>query len=744
MNWRIFFLIIIFVSTEIFAQNTRWEDHFSYRSVTGIIQVDDMLYCTSSHAIFSYDLRYNEVKKLSKANRLNAIQPTSLAYNPEFDYLLVGYQSGELDLLGERSYNFIEIPLDDYAGNKQINHLYTESHWMIISAAYGVSLFDLERREFAETAFFRQGGEYFTANESVIFNNTIFTASDRGIYSHEINDLIPNFNNWENATSIPNSPVLHIEKFNNQLLASNAGNIYYYQNGNWHYLRYFGNITDINANGNFVSITTSNKIFVLDSNLNVIYEINVNSPVQAGIFANNEAYVGSSDKGLIRMSSQESIFPDGPYSNSSFGVTAMQGHIWSAPGGILSYNLPALNIDGFSHFNGISWTHIPYQEMENVRDITQITPNPNNLSQVYATSWHEGFSIYEVVDDIPVAKIDHTNSSILENNLYGNPFLRFGGSAFDESGNLYITQTFVSPQFYNYLHKRTPSGTWTSYSLENYNQGAPTVLEPVIDNQGFVWIGSARGSGVVITNMNETYQILYGESMGDLPSSNVYAVAIDRSGTAWIGTQLGLRIKRNPIREFQSGNLDTEPIVIVQDGIPEALLTDVAVQTIAVDGSNRKWIGTDGAGAFYVSENGRETIFHFTEDNSPLPANTIYDISVDNSTGIVYFATEGGLVSYKGDAKETGDGFGEIVAYPNPVRPDYQGPITIKGLARNADVRITDVVGNLIYKGRASGGIIQWDGTNLKGQKVASGVYIALMINADGTETANTKIAIIR
>ena len=726
------------------AQNTRWEDHFSYRSVTGINQVGNMLYCTSSHALFSYDLQFNEVKKISKTNRLNATQPTSLTYNPDYDYLLVGYESGELDILGERSYNFIEIPLDDYQGNKRINHLYSEGNWMIISAAYGVSIFDLERREFAETAFFRQSGDYFTANESVIFNNRIYAASDRGIYSHEINDLIPNFNNWEITNVVPNTPVLHIEKFQDKMLASNAGNIYVFQNGNWNYLRNFGTITDLNANENHISITTTNKIFVLDSNLNSIYEISVDNPVQTGIFVNNEVFVGTADKGLMRMSTLEAIYPDGPISNSSFGVTAMQGQVWSAPGGILNYNLPVLNTDGFSHYNGNSWVHIPNNQMNNVRDITQITVNPNDLSQVFATSWNEYWGIFEVVDDVPVLEINHTNSSIIENNLYGYPFLRFGGTAFDESGNLFVTQTFVTPQFHNYLHKRTPGGTWTSYNLENYNQGAPTVLKPVVDKQGFVWVGSARGSGIVVTNMDETYQLLYGEGQGDLPSPNVYAVSIDRNGNAWIGTQLGLRIKNNPIREFRSGNIDTQPIVIIQDGIPEALLTDIAVKSIAVDGSNRKWIGTEGAGVFYVDENGRETVFHFTEDNSPLPSNNIYEISVDNSTGIVYFATEGGLVSYKGDAKETGDGFGEIVAYPNPVRPDYFGPITIKGLARNADVKITDVVGNLIYKGRASGGIIQWDGTNLKGQKVASGIYLALMINADGTETANTKIAIIR
>lgn len=745
MSFRLFFFFLLTnISISLLAQNMRWEDHFSYKSVAEITQVGNMLYCTSSHAIFSYDLGFNEVKKISKANKLNAIQPSSIAYNPGFDYLLIGYESGELDILGEESYNFIEIPLDDYQGSKKINHLYTENEWMTISAAYGISLFNLDRREFSETAFFRQNGEFFTANESVIYDNRLYAASERGIYSHEINDLIPNFNNWELAANVPSSNFNHIEKFSNKLIASNGGNVYILQNGIWNYLRNFGSVTDLNANGDYLSITTTNKVYILDSNLNEVRQSTLNTTVQAGIFANNEIFAGTLDNGLVRVSSMEAIYPDGPYSNSSFGITALQGNAWSAHGGIIDYNFPALNIDGYSHYNGTEWVHIPYTSMNNVRDITQITVNPNNISQVFATSWHEWWGVFEVIDDVPVTEYNSSNSSILYNEIFGNTYMKLGGSALDKEGNLYVTQSYVSNQYYNVLHKKTANGVWSSYSLENYNQGAPGVQGPVVDDKGFVWVASARGSGVVVTNMNETYQLLYGEDSGNLPSSNVYAVCIDKNGTAWIGTQLGLHVKSNAVRELQAGNLDTNPIVIVQDGIAEALLTDIAINDIEIDGSNRKWIATQGAGVFYISEFGRETIFHFTEDNSPLPSNVVYDISVDNDTGIVYFATQGGLFSYKGDAKNTGDSFGEIVAYPNPVRPNYTGLITIKGLADNADVKITDVVGNLLYKSRASGGIIQWDGTNLKGQKVASGIYLALMINADGTETASTKIAIIR
>ena len=729
------------------AQNSRWEDLFNYQQVTEINQVGNKLYCTSSNALFSYDLEFNEVQKISKANFLNAVEPTSVTYNELYDYLIVGYRSGELDILGEESYNFIEIPLDEYQGSKQINHLSTQDNLMLISAEYGVSIFDIERREFAETAFFRQNGQYFTAHESDIFDGRVYSASEHGVYSHELNELIPNFNNWELAAGLPQRAFQHMQTFGDKLLAASGGDLYVLQNGAWSYFQGFGNIRDLNVNGDLLTVSTADRIVVLGQNLNTVQSLNFPQGVLTGIAANGQFFAGTENSGLVNYAGMQSIYPDGPASNSSFAVTATEGHVWLAPGGIISFIFNALNIDGYSHFNGNEWIHIPYSQMNNVRDITHISYNPLNINQVYATSWHYLWGIFEVENDTNIRELDHTNSGILQNTLFGTePFMALGGTAFDVQGNMYVTQAYVGDGTRGHMvvHKKTPTDNWSMISLENFNQGSPGVKAPTVSEDGWVWVPATRGSGVIVTNMNEIYQIMNTEGTGNLPSANVYAICIDKNGTAWIGTQLGLRIKNNPIRELQAGNPETDPVVIVQNGIPEALLTDTAVNDIEADGSNQKWIATQGVGAFYVSEYGRDQLFHFREEDSPLPSNVVYDIAVDNTTGVVYFATDKGLMAYRGDVKNTGDSFGEVIAYPNPVRPGFFGDITVKGIAENADVRITDVVGNLIYKTRSSGGVIKWNQNNLKGQRVASGIYLVLMINADGTETATAKIAIVR
>lgn len=737
------FLLILHLPAGLNAQNTRWQDFFNYELVTEINQVGNRLYCTSSNALFYYDLEFNEVQKVSKANFLNAVEPTSVVYNSTYDYLIVGYKSGELDMLGEESYNFIEIPLDEYQGSKQINHLSTLDNYMLISAAYGVSLFDLERREFSETAFFRQNGEYFTANESDFFDGQVFTASERGVFSHPLNDLIPNFNNWRPAQGLPAQNFAHIQAFGNKLLAASGGNLYQYQNGNWGLFQNFGTINDLNANGDYLTVATNDRVVVLDQNLNTVSSNTFDSRVHCGIYANNQVFAGTKENGLVSFSSGESIFPDGPVSNNSFSVTATNNNIWLSPGAWVDYNSEAWNTEGYSHYNGTEWIHISSAQLDHARDIVHISYHPQDISKAYVSTWGNEFGLFEVVNDVPVIEYDFTNSTIVENILFGGPVMRLGGTDIDEDGNLFLTQAFIEEEI-NVIHKKTPDNQWTMLRLDNFSQGRPGIVEPTAGGDGWVWVASPRGSGVVVTDMNEVYQIMNTEGTGNLPSPNVYTVCIDKNGTAWIGTQLGLRVKSNPIRELQAGNFETEPVVIVQNGIPEALLTDTAVNDIEADGSNQKWLATQGAGAFYVSEYGRETLFHFTEEDSPLPSNVVFDIGIDNTNGMVYFATDRGLVAYKGDAQDTGDSFGEVIAYPNPVRPGFQGDITIKGVAENADVRITDVVGNLIHKTRSSGGIVKWDQTNLKGQKVASGIYLVLMINSDGMETATAKIAIVR
>ena len=167
------------------------------------------------------------------------------------------------------------------------------------------------------------------------------------------------------------------------------------------------------------------------------------------------------------------------------------------------------------------------------------------------------------------------------------------------------------------------------------------------------------------------------------------------------------------------------------------------VTAIAIDGGNRKWVGTAKAGVFLFADDGLETIHHFTTDNSPLLSNNILEIEIDGKTGTVYFGTENGLISYKSTAIDGKDNYGDVYVYPNPVREDYQGEIVVTGLVGNVNVKITDINGNIVYETTAMGGQAIWDGRTFSGDRVHTGVYLIFCSNEDGSLTHITKLLVI-
>ena len=240
---------------------------------------------------------------------------------------------------------------------------------------------------------------------------------------------------------------------------------------------------------------------------------------------------------------------------------------------------------------------------------------------------------------------------------------------------------------------------------------------------------------------------------GNLPHANVRAIAVDRDNRIWLGTQSGLAVFYNATGVFEANIYDAEPIIILDDGIPKKLLGNQTINTIAVDGADNKWFGTDNGGVLYTNPNGQTTLASFNKDNSPLPSNKILKISVDTSNGKVYFATDKGVVAYNSNVASFGDTLEAVYAYPNPALKNHQ-TVTIDGkngnhLPKGTNVKILDVAGNLVYETNVvegqelQGGKVVWNKTNLAGKKVASGIYIVLLSNDDATETTSTKIAII-
>jgi hypothetical protein len=279
-----------------------------------------------------------------------------------------------------------------------------------------------------------------------------------------------------------------------------------------------------------------------------------------------------------------------------------------------------------------------------------------------------------------------------------------------------------------------------------------TIYQVAIDNNGYKWFVIGQGDGGIIvfdegklidSEADDRIMILK-TGNSNLPSNRVNCIEKDLNGQMWVGTDKGIAVFQCSDNVFAEKCKAYLPIVQV-DGIADNLLRLENVQCIAIDGANRKWFGTSN-GVFVQSASGRTNITNFNKDNSPLADNNIIDIAVSDETGEVFIATEKGLQSLKGDALLGKAVHSNVLAYPNPVRPEYDGPIAIKGLARNANVKITDANGLLVLDTEALGGQLVWDGRDYSNRKVAPGVYLVFSTGSDieNIDTAVAKILIMR
>ncbi|MFV0217985.1 T9SS type A sorting domain-containing protein [Empedobacter falsenii] len=767
------FIFITMIFTSLNAQNdkARWNDLFSYSNVKLLEEVNGVIYCGTENGIFLFNPKNptNDWIKLNKTNFLNNVGVSAMAYDKVSDSFLVGYENGGLDLLksGE-STMVLDIKWNGFNGIKKINHILINDGIAFISGAFGIVSYDLKDEEFKETTRTNSAKIddvtilNIVVNDATILNNKLYIATSKGIFSSELTSKKlnnPNINLW--TVQNLNQNVSNIELF--------GSDIYYAENNSLKTIsgssipQLFNFIEDIKASNGKLIITQNDQVTILGGEpQSIIYQEkdengvlqNLNMNFNSGIFINNKLYGGTTKFGLVDFSIKDKYevenplgyAPDGPFNNKAWSVTTKNGKVWIAPGGTEGYTAPIQNEDGFSMYNGKKWNHFSSECLGTARDITTVSVNPTNDKNFVIGSFNKvdnNTRLFEFNTDFStnLSNCRDEYKLILNTEIPGS---RISGVKFDALGDLYIGASFPSNFSQDWkvtFYAKRTNNSWITYGPESGNESV--ALSPSVTDS-YVYYPVARNGGIIVFDKNLGKVQSINTSNSKLPINNVLAIANDKTNNLWIGTGQGLVVLYSADDSVKNNTVNVEPIVIIQDGIPDALLTDVGIYSIKVDNANRKWIATNGAGVYYVSESGEETKLHFTSKNSPLPSDIVYDVSIDETTGKVFFATEKGVVSYNGDVSTETNNFNDAIAYPNPYRPEYTGNITIKNLPNRALVKITDIVGNLLFEKKADGGVIEWNTNNSKGKPVASGIYLVLMTNADGTETKTLKLAVVR
>jgi len=434
-------------------------------------------------------------------------------------------------------------------------------------------------------------------------------------------------------------------------------------------------------------------------------------------------------------------------------MDSRKGNIWVASGS-LSGDAPNFQErNGTYLFSENSWTTYDrsndaiYNALVNSGSpaLISVAVDPTDPDHAFFACWGVGVMETRKTGGVEIYKT--TNSSLRGISGLGN-YIIAGGLTFDDSNNLWVVAGGnTSP-----ISVKRPDGSWQSFVIPNADMARFGLYQIIVDDYNQKWFiakeGASHGQGIGVFNENDPNisnddqfrRITADAGQGSLADIYVRSLAKDKDGSIWIGTDKGISVIYNPGNVFSSSSFDSQRIIIEQDGNAQYLLETEAVSVITIDGANRKWFGTTNGGAFLMSADGTKQLLNFNIDNSPLPSNGITSIAIDDVSGEVFFGTDKGIVSYRGDATAGTETCNDYLVFPNPVRHDYHGPIAIRGLVENADVKITDIAGNLVFHTIANGGQAIWYGTNFGGERVQTGIYTIMVSNTDGTETCATKL----
>lgn len=763
---NLFSLYFLLLSFTFFGQdNQPWRSYFSYNDIVDVAQSDNKVLGAAANAMFERNLSSQDLKTITSVDGLKVESITAVMYSSTYNRTLVGNSNGLLNVInGDGSIiNKIDIIQETTvtASKKRINHFFEYEGKAYIACDFGIAVFNLATLEFGDTYYLGPNGSEIAVSQTAVLNGAIFAASATngvGIRYGLLSN--PNLNDYNQWASFLTGTYVGITSFGGLLFAyDTGGTLYRIDNNNPSVFAMFpAPLNDLRTAGGYMIATCPNRVIVYNEQFAQAAQINViplpeaaNASFSCATVAGNNIYIGTAANGMFSAGFNNLVFedvtPNGPQRSNIATVKKAPSALWAVYGDFTAtYNPDPLDYFGVSKFTETGWFTIPNSELYNVASISDIAISPKDENTVYVSSYHNG--LVKIVNDSATDKysdqpaIPNGPESLVDLDHPGYISVRIHSLAFDKTGNLWMTNAMVEKS----LKELKAAGTWASYSVKNIitKPSETSYGKMAIDKNGTKWIPT-NTNGVLAYNEGIDKRLIINEGEnGNLPSFAAKCVAIDNNSRLWIGTNKGLRVLPGVDRFMTQDELTTNPIIIMEDGLAQELMYEQVLTDITVDGANNKWLATAGAGAFLVSPDGQQTLFHFTKDNSPLPSNIINDIEIDNATGEVFFATDRGMVSYRGTSTEASGDLSKVYVFPNPVRPGFDGDVNISALTDNANVKITDIEGNLVFEATSEGGTVLWDTRAFGKYKVASGVYMIFISSEDGTQTKVKKVMIVR
>ncbi len=699
----------------------QWRGHYDNHSVQQVVK-GDVLYAASPYQIIGMDANMHKTW-IDKTTGLHESAIQQLTWDPILNQLIIGYTNSNIDILkGDQVFNLNAIQLTNLYSNKKINSIQVKQNWAFVATNFGIVIIDLLKHEIKDTWYPNNNQQAALTYNIAIAKDSIYAITENGLWCspYQNNWILPNA--WKNQTSYNGYGLKNIIVQNDKLYAYNQHDVY--QIPSTTPITSFTNATifkiDSSTKGLNISIQyASKKGAVVNLNNNgtlttLVDSTQLISPLETAL-TEAQLWIADSSQGLFLVDKQKQWIPLGGPKATITGQMSTNANQLIAPFGNTNSGYAVLNEDGWTNFSQISNLNLPIINASGI----------SKLDESYWLSTNTGI--------LHIFKDSNKVESFVPNQQKGT----YQSMQLDQNNAVWVLQDQQGIV-------RQVNNNWNSIPIPNnlFNNG---LSQFVLNHQGQAWVIAPINQGIYVYQSKDIFntetwkQLTTQSANGNLPSMHVTSVASDLSGSIWVGTDNGIGI-------LNCGDVTNSPCnaylpIVSNNGFNGYLFQREIVHCIAVDGANRKWIGTNN-GAWLLSEDGLEMIAHFTKENSPLPSDTVLQISIVPTSGEVFFNTVNQLVSYRGTATEGKQTQSKIQIFPNPIPPSYNGTVAIRGLIENALVKITDLTGKLLFQTQALGGQAIWNGRTYEGKKIATGIYLVFVRDLAGNENSVGKIVI--
>lgn len=752
--------------------------HVSLKGFVSVAHDTRTVYAASDNGLMLLDKSsaFEESPSLSswsKVDGLSDIDIVKIFMDETYNTLIVCYKNGNIDLVrDDRLLNFPDVKDKALTGSKQVANCRAFDGKVFLVYPFGIVILDLENTVIADTWFTKRAGEPLTPTDIALVDGRFYVSTTAGVFSIEksspvINDFMQwrQENDWHVSALAGVPGMVYAVKKPAAQTTGGRDTLCVCADGVWNKTeKSYLAVQQLNSKHDTLMVCDWDGVELMNADMEHLYsaywyENGVGPDAREAVLDRDNIWVADHVYGLVLNNmtyfSHRFFQASGPYFDYVEGLTSCNGVVAAVHGSrkASSAYAPAFRYPVLSWFENQEWHYndmdfLAFDTSGLTYDLNNVAVNPSDETEWAVASWGNG--VFKCKNQRPVAQYSSDNSILCAS--VGDR-VQVSGLQFDKKGNLWMTNSGCQGM----LKMLEPNGEWHSYNIETGNVStayeAVTAEHLLIDSRGYKWVNFPRAGvryPLVAFYDNGTYDNRGDDRLAridmnaaaEVSSSTVYCMAEDLDGEIWIGTDKGVKVIYYPSKVFD-GNVFPRNVLLEQDGYVSVLFEFEEVTAIAVDGANRKWIGTNKAGVFLMSENGQEQLLHFTAEDHPLFSNQIVDINVNQLTGEVFFATAKGLVSYKGTATKGFTSYEDLPVYPNPVPHGYMGAVAVNGLKTNSLCKITDSAGNLVWQGYSDGGQLVWYCKDFHGNRPASGVYYVMASDEEGKEKIVTKFVFV-